>query len=73
MNYQLKGAVEAAPENKTKLIIKETAAFVGEAVDMVPSGKINWMWIVANWSTVVALIKLIIELIKRIKTITNEQ
>lgn len=71
MNYELKGAVEQAPENKTKLIVKETAAFVGEAVDLLPTGKVSWVWIVTNWSTVVTILKLIIDLIRRIKEITK--
>jgi hypothetical protein len=71
MNYQLKESIEATPENKTRLIVKETASFAGNMADIVPQGKINWTWIIANWSTLMLIVRLVIDFIKKLKEIAN--
>ena len=72
MNTLLKHQIEAAPDIKTRQIIKETAALVSVVVDMIPAGKVNWLWIVTNWKTVVEIIKLVIEFVKKVKTIIHD-
>lgn len=72
MNALLKHQIQSAPDTKTRLIIKETADFVSVVVDMVPAGKINWLWFVTNWKTVVEIIRLIIDFVKKVKAIIDD-
>ena len=71
-NFKLQADIEAAPDNKTRLIIKETAAFVGEVVDKLPTGKIGWVWVFANIGTIYDIAKTVIVFVNRIKQIINE-
>jgi hypothetical protein len=72
MNFALKTRIESQPENKNRRIIKEVADFVGHVVDMIPTGSLNWLWLVTNWRTAIEITRLTIELVKRIKNIINE-
>lgn len=71
MNYELKESIETTPENKTRLIVKETALFAGNMADIVPHGKINWTWIITNWSTLMLIVRMVIDFIKKLREIAN--
>jgi hypothetical protein len=71
-NLEIQKQIELAPENKSRVIVKETAQFISIVVDMIPPGKIGWFWAVTNIKTLMEIIRLLIDLINRIKTIINE-
>lgn len=72
MNALIKHQIQSAPDIKTRLIIKETADLVSVVIDMIPSGKVNWLWFVTNWKTIVEIVKLVIEFVKKVKTIIDD-
>jgi hypothetical protein len=72
MNQKFNDEIKQAPETKAKRIVNLTADFAAVVVDMLPSGKPSWRWVVLNAFVLFEIGKLTWEFVNDIKKIINE-
>jgi hypothetical protein len=72
-NVKFRQTINAQPEIVKEKIVKETALFAGDVVDLLPESTPGVWGIVTKISVWIQIARLVIEFINKIKYLINEQ